>query len=192
LCVAWAAAWIGGTAIFAAYEATPGNAGSQTTRWPADCPIERPVDRITIMVFIHPRCSCTSATLAELAATLARASEAPEVIAVIVEPPAATTQWSRGAKERVHATIPTARVHGDRTGLAAARFGVQTSGHILVYDRLGSLRFSGGLTPARGQRGENIGQAALAALLANQPPPRTECEVFGCPLFDSPPIAEKR
>ncbi len=67
------------------------------------------------------------------------------------------------------------------------RFGVLTSGHVLVYDQSGRLRYSGGITPARGHRGENFGRNAVLAALGGE---RAECPgvpPFGCPLFEVQP-----
>ena len=60
---------------------------------------------------------------------------------------------------------------------------METSGQTLLYDRRGSLIFSGGITSARGHRGANAGEAALVSLLASGRADRNATSVFGCPLF---------
>ena len=46
--------------------------------------------------------------------------------------------------------IPGVIVTPDVGGRIAARLGAKTSGHVLVYDENGVLKFSGGITAARG------------------------------------------
>jgi hypothetical protein len=71
----------------------------------------------------------------------------------------------------------------DEAGREAARFGATTSGHVLLYDRGGRLRFSGGITASRGHVGDNAGRAALLGLLIHGETERERTPVFGCPLF---------
>jgi hypothetical protein len=58
----------------------------------------------------------------------------------------------------------------------------------MVYAPGGELRFSGGITSARGHMGGNEQQdrllAALAAAAPTSTAPRTAGPVFGCPLED--------
>jgi hypothetical protein len=72
----------------------------------------------------------------------------------------------------------------DEGGVEAKRFGVATSGHVLLFDRAGRLLFSGGITPARGHEGDSLGRDALIERLAGTRTisgPATS-PVFGCPL----------
>ena len=74
------------------------------------------------------------------------------------------------------------RVHLDAEGAERRRFGIHTSGQVLVYDAAGRLAFAGGVTAARGHEGPNPGQAALTALLRDGSPASSNWAVFGCPL----------
>jgi hypothetical protein len=66
----------------------------------------------------------------------------------------------------------------------ANQFGVQTSGHLLIYDSAGRLQYEGGITPARGHVGTSVGHDAVRTLIAgesNAAP--SHCAVFGCALM---------
>ena len=79
--------------------------------------------------------------------------------------------------------LPGASIVRDDEGAEAHRFGVETSGQTLLYDRSGALVFSGGITGSRGHAGENAGELALISLLTNGRSDRRATSVFGCPLF---------
>jgi hypothetical protein len=70
----------------------------------------------------------------------------------------------------------------DGDGDLTEKFGAQTSGHVFLYDKLGVLRFQGGITPSRGHAGDSYGQAAILSLLRGGRPERDAAPVFGCPL----------
>jgi hypothetical protein len=72
----------------------------------------------------------------------------------------------------------------DVDGTEARRFGALTSGQVVVYDADGRLRFSGGITPARGHAGDNAGRSAIIALLEGASSASVETPVFGCSLLD--------
>jgi hypothetical protein len=75
-------------------------------------------------------------------------------------------------------------VAADDEGREHARFGVETSGHVLLYDAAGKLMFSGGITPSRGHSGDNTGRDAVVRLLRHGGVERTKTPVFGCSLKD--------
>jgi hypothetical protein len=70
----------------------------------------------------------------------------------------------------------------DDEGEEAHRFGVRTSGQVLLYDAAGRLQYSGGTTGSRGKAGDNLGRASIIQML-NGTPVQANRPVFGCPLF---------
>ena len=89
--------------------------------------------------------------------------------------------------ERGLANVPGITIWHDGGGSLARRFGVLTSGHVLLYDSSGRLIYSGGITASRGHRGDNFGRSALLAAILGAPPSRGSNPVFGCPLFEFQP-----
>jgi hypothetical protein len=99
-----------------------------------------------------------------------------------VKPRGAGTDWDDTDLRRTAAAIPGVTVLTDENGAEAARFGAQTSGHTLVFDRDGTLRFNGGITASRGHIGDNAGESAVLAVLNQQAADRQQTPVFGCSL----------
>src|SRR5438105_6594440 len=63
-----------------AFGGTPGVESAAPLRWPASSAVHRPTTRPALLVFLHPFCACSEATVAELAgipAKIGRTGEAP-------------------------------------------------------------------------------------------------------------------
>ncbi len=135
------------------------------------------------MVYVHPRCPCATATLAELAEVVQAAGPTCRVIVHFVRPPGAGAGWERSPLWDRAAAMPGVEVEADADGEEARRAGGTTSGHAVLYDPRGAVRFAGGLTTARGRAGDNAGRRAVLAVLKGEEPPTRETPVFGCPLF---------
>ncbi|MGH9361550.1 MAG: RedB protein, partial [Thermoanaerobaculia bacterium] len=144
--------------------------------------------RSTLLMFAHPHCPCTRASVAELARLMPRLGDRLTAYVLVVQPPGTDDEWAAtGLGERA-AGIPGVTTLADRGGAEAARFGATTSGITLLYDADGRLLFSGGLTSARGHEGPSFGQRRIAALLTTGAADRQHAPVFGCSLR-TPPVA---
>ena len=133
----------------------------------------------------HPQCSCTPASLAELAEVLARARTRPRTYVLFLQPQGFSNDWVQSDLWKTAAAIPGVTLVRDDDSREARRFGSATSGQTLFYDGDGALRFSGGITGSRSHAGDNAGRRSLVALLSGGEPDRTATSVFGCPLFAS-------
>jgi hypothetical protein len=139
--------------------------------------------RPTLLVFAHPACPCTRATLAELERLLATCCDQFDAHVLFIAPEGTDSSWRDTDLVRTARRIPSVTVHVDAGRRETDLFRERTSGACLVYDTSGRLLFNGGLTAARGHEGDNPGTAAIKALMARkgeQPP----VPVFGCPLFE--------
>lgn len=153
------AAWLTlvalGLGALAYFAGTPGSAGHPPPRWPAleGAPLGPEVQGPRLLVFAHPRCACTRATLAEverwLASGAASGVEVTLVFCAAGHPPPRVRSDDLVARAR---GLPGARVVLDLDGRLEAAFAVATSGHALLYDAAGALRFSGG-SPTPGPTG---------------------------------------
>lgn len=146
--------------------------------------------RWTLIVFAHPRCPCTRATMEEFKRFhgVHRARIATTV--VLYAPDDADAAWTHGAIASSIGGMGSVRTVTDPGGVLARRFGVFTSGHVLAYDETGTLRYSGGITTSRGHEGRSDGTRALARLVGGGSLPAdsgaaAEYTVFGCPLHDA-------
>jgi len=177
-----AAVWIVGIAFgvraLQRFESAPGAVGLTPAEWPAGSQIVREPGRMTLVMLVHPQCSCTVASLTELAEVMERARGRVNAWVLFVQPRSAphSATWDEAAQ------LSGVRVGVDPVGAEATRFGALTSGHIVLYDPAGRLLFSGGITAARGHAGENMGRIQLLAMLDATTPTMQRHAVFGCAL----------
>jgi hypothetical protein len=164
------------------YEVRPGPAAQAPLRWPADSALRRQPGRPTLLVFAHPLCPCTRATLHELRILLARAQTPVTVRVLFLEPSHPPADWSRGDLWDLAAAIPGVEVAADPDGAQSRRFGAMTSGATVLYDASGTLLFAGGITAARGHEGDNAGVISLLGHLHGDVGAAAAVPVFGCSL----------
>lgn len=179
--MAWAGLALGGLVALTRYAGTPGASASAPARWPAESQVTRETGRPTALFFAHPRCPCTRASVQELGRLVARAGAGVDVTVLLACPAGAPSDWAETDLARAAAAIPGVRVVRDEDEREAARFGVVTSGQVLLYDGAGALRFAGGITAGRGHAGDNANRAALEAALGGAVA-RADAPVFGCEL----------
>ncbi len=182
----WGIAVVTGCVILQAYAASPGPAIHPLPSWPEGSVIPLDGRRPTLLMFLHPLCPCSSASVDELFELLGRGGDRVAAHVVILR--AGSRKVETGPRiDGSLRELPGLATWDDQGGKLARRFGVFTSGHVLLYDPLGRLLFSGGITPARGHRGENFGRSAVLAELLGEPADRCSAPAFGCPLFDPQP-----
>ncbi len=184
----WAALLVAGFAAVELETNSPGELGNAPARWPAESAIPRAAGKSTLVMFLHPHCPCSDASIAELERVAARVGAPCEVVVVLVVPPASPAGWEQTRLWRRVSGMPGTTVFTDYNGAEARRFGALTSGVSMVYDAAGALAFHGGVTPARGHEGDNAGKAsAECCLRGDEPRDHSSC-VYGCPLegADSP------
>ncbi|MFZ4576589.1 MAG: hypothetical protein ACOYN0_19570 [Phycisphaerales bacterium] len=173
-----------------AYMGRAGPSGGPVLDWPAACGLSLATDRPTAVVFVHPRCPCTSATIKNLALGMTDSSSGmlrPLSVIVVLSGPAATGD-DGGFLERF-SRLGSPSVVNDPAGAIAARFGAATSGHVVLCGADGKVRFSGGVTSGRGHEGwcgalDSLGRVlgdAAGARVGDRP---ETTPVYGCPLFD--------
>jgi hypothetical protein len=163
------------------YKSTPGAEHAFPPRWPDQTALRRDQGRPTLLVFLHPRCPCSRATVSELARLIALAP-APLQIEVVFQLPqgeedafAKTELWERVQRLTGVETVI------DRGRAETRRFGAATSGQTLLYGADGTLRFAGGITVARGHEGRSPGMDRILALTSGRAD-RPTAPVFGCTL----------
>jgi hypothetical protein len=182
---AWVAAAGAGMSALAAYKSRPGEPAHAPARWPEGSRIGRPPGMPTLVLFAHPMCPCTEASLTELARLMRRVGERVSAHVLFIRPDGTPSTWAESALWKKAARIPGVTVEADPDSVETLRFQSATSGEVVFYDATGALRFSGGITPARGHEGDNPGSDRIAALVAGAADGWKETPVFGCPLQDS-------
>ena len=164
------------------YTQTPGKLAPNPEMWPAAV-AGREDGKPTLVLFLHPECPCSRATVMELSRVLTRTPQDLAVIAYFLQPE--DEQWTAESSSLWESVsrLPGVRAERDPDGRLAQHFGAETSGTTLLYDAAGRLRFRGGITSGRGHEGENPSEEALLAGFKDTEMPPTSTHVFGCSLF---------
>lgn len=175
-----------GTGVFALsnYENTPASIGKTPQIWPADSKIARQQDRPILVMFAHPYCPCTRASVGELNRLLTQAGGKAEIHVLFIAPRTMPDDWTQSALWKNAAMIPGVVVQPDPDGAEATRFGAESSGYVVLYDKRGQLLFNGGITAARGHAGDNAGENVIVSLLNGHDVNLKHTAVFGCGLLD--------
>jgi len=181
----WLAAVLCGMGVLLVYDFTPGrDGGGAPAHWVASSRIPRRADVPTPIMFAHPKCPCTRASIGELAMLMARCQGRVNAQVVFFRPEGSDEDWARGDLWRSAAAIPGVSVRLDENGREAGNFRATTSGDVVLYDASGNLLFAGGITDGRGYSGDNAGRDALVALLNHGQAANRVTPVFGCSLRD--------
>lgn len=182
LTAVWTAGVVLALAALERYKATPGAVGNTPPRFLA-MGVDASPGHAKLLMFIHPKCPCSKASLSELTEVIAQTATDASVEIVFVTPAGVKPRWESTPLWELASTIPGTKVVRDEAGIRAKKLGAETSGFVLLYDGDGRLRFSGGITRSRGHLGDNSGRRALCALLAGGTHREATSPVFGCPLF---------
>lgn len=181
LVAAWLVAILVSIGLVERYKTTPGAAANVPSTWPAESRIPRG-SRPTLVMFAHPKCTCTRASISELAELMSRLGARIDAWVLFVHPEGTPADWTDTDTWRSAQAIPGVHVLVDARGEEAQRFGAATSGQAVVYDAAGRLVYSGGITPARGHLGTSFGRDRIAQLFLGDE--KSQAPVFGCALGD--------
>lgn len=190
-CVLWLVTAGGGFYALSSYQNAAGSVGGTPQSWPAGTKVLREPHQATFVMFAHPRCPCTRASVEELNRLLAQCPGRVSAQVWFFKPDSESDSWVQTDLWRTTAAIPGVVVHEDVGGAQAHIFGAETSGFVLLYDARGQLLFKGGITGARGHGGDNAGESALRALLTGNVARLKQTQVYGCSLLDKCELASK-
>jgi hypothetical protein len=187
--VLWAVAIATGTLFALRYETTAAETQPVSTDDSLDADAGGPhdddatADRPELVMFVHPRCPCSRASLAELERLMAACDGRLRCRVVFVRPASSAPGWERSELWDRAAGIPGVRAVVDPGGDEARRFAARASGEAFLVLPSGQVAFHGGLTPGRGHEGDNAGRAAVEVIVAGRTPACTETPVYGCGLL---------
>jgi hypothetical protein len=172
-----------GFAVLEREEFTPVASAPSATNFPPNTTIPLALDKPTLLLFVHPYCPCSRASLHELDGLLVDTQKKLSVVVIFTIPPGLPAGWEQGDLWKSATAMPGIRVLQDQGGVEALRFGVKGSGHTLLYAPSGQLLFSGGITPSRGHEGDNLGRSAIVDFVLNGHSLVSRTPVFGCSLL---------
>lgn len=181
--------WLGivltGSFLLLQYSQAPGASGALPSHWPETSWLPYDHDRPTLVMFIHPHCPCSRASIGELEILMAKCQGKVGAQVWFIQPKGMDEAWVKTDLWRSAEVIPGVKVHRDEGGMEARRFHAETSGQTALYNSSGALMFQGGLTLSRGHSGDNPGRDAITAMLANELSIAVQTPVFGCALWET-------
>jgi hypothetical protein len=186
--VVWTVAVIAGWTALGRYQfsANDSSGSKHVDHWPPESRLPRTLEHSTLIVFLHPKCPCSRASLTELERlfTSVQGRTDGEINCVVdaTIPENASGDWLDTDTLNRAKNLPNARVIADRGGAEAAAFGATTSGFVMLFNEQGTCQFAGGVTESRGHEGENVGLDALQRVLCNEINTTQSFPVFGCRL----------
>ena len=163
------------------FETTPGRGASGTTMWPVRSRIVPERNRWTLVMLIHPHCSCTRASLQELERIIEMSGPSLQTYVLVYRPSDFQEGWEKTETFEAAKRLQRAHVLVDPDGREARLFGGFTSGQTFLYDGEGALRFAGGVTSLRGHAGVNRGSMDVVDIVHARARQGTH-PVFGCAI----------
>lgn len=196
LIVVWFIAVAASLCWMARYESTPSATGAAARVWPDNPQIQIDDNGPVLLMFVHPKCPCTRASVGELSQLMTRCQGRVRAYVMLVQPPGVDDEWSNTDLRTAVERIPGVQIVVDRDAALAKTFHAETSGETFLYDTDRQLRFHGGITISRGHRGENAGRSSIVRILSDRSSViegkrSVETPVFGCALHDSSPAFER-
>lgn len=174
--------FIGGWTLYT-YTNLPGPVGDVPELWPLESKLERSLVKPNLIMFAHPRCSCSRASLNELSIILAKAKKQASVQVVFYKPRGMALDWVESDLWFKARNLPGVSTVVDLDGREARKFGAMTSGHTVLYGKGRELLFSGGITDSRAHEGDNLGRTSVIDLLLGRIASVGITKTFGCELF---------
>ena len=180
----WFAGVVAAFLVIWNYKTTPGDDVTAPGSWPAASVIARVPGVANVVMFAHPQCPCTRASIAELARLATELGPRAQIHVVIVRPDGTDEEFVRGVIAERASAIRGARIVVDVDGVESERFGAIVSGSTVVYSSKGELMFRGGLTTARGHEGSGPAQARIRELVVADMG-QADAPTFGCAIEET-------
>lgn len=173
---------LSGFYFFERYGFTPGEQVAAPDRYPASMSYLIDPETPTLLVFAHPKCSCTQATLRELSRLRTRVQSKMAVHVLISYDP--NDKFESQRIEKQAREIAGIQVSVDLNRKIAKSFNALTSGQTILYAPEGNILFQGGITASRGHEGANHGVEEIERIVSG-PFIKTKYSrtpTFGCHL----------
>ena len=184
--VVWVVAVVLGMTLLWRYKPSAGAPDSAPAHWPSASLVERSPVLPTLVMFVHPKCACSRASIAELSRLMtdvqgrASAPRSSSLRARRARGGLGGGPTSGAARRRSLGVS----VRLDADGAEAARFGAIVSGTTMLYGIDGSLLFHGGnhVFP-RPRGGDNAGRWRITSLVnVGKADLLAQSPTYGCDL----------
>ena len=172
------------------YKMQPGPVGKLQRVWPQNVQVSFDKNKFNLIMFAHPKCGCTTASLIELEKILHTYAKQINVKIFFYRPTGSDENWSNGDSKKMASKIINVLVYDDEGGQIARRFGALTSGQVMLYSHNGELNYAGGITESRGHIGANAGSRSIASVIDTGKASLKMEHTFGCVLFNEAELKE--
>src|SRR5690242_6329433 len=102
------------------YASSPGGAATPPVQWPAVCQIQPATEQATLVMFVHPQCPCSRASIGELASLMTTCRGKLMATVAFYKPAGFTDDWTKTDLWRSASEIPGVSVVGDDDGNLAS------------------------------------------------------------------------
>ncbi len=154
---AWVLSCVAAYGALWSYANTPGDLGGPRHAWLRAASLHVDDDRPTLIMFAHPRCPCTRASMSELERLQGEMPGAFATRVVFFEPLGADESWRQTSLWDRALRLPDAQAIPDSGGEFASAAGAIVSGSVALLSADRKLKYWGGITPARGHEGASVG-----------------------------------
>src|SRR2546427_12900141 len=118
----WASVVGFGMSILWRHSTTAGKPAIPLAGWPANAPLPLAKGRATLVMFAHPNCPCSRASIGELAVIMARSRGKLDARVLFLKPANEASAWVRTDLWRTAQSIPGVQAIEDPDGAFALRF----------------------------------------------------------------------
>lgn len=164
------------------YELKPSSKITKLRSWPSDSHLKHDSKLATLVIFIHPQCPCSKASIAELDRLLTSFHNKLKTIVVFSKPKGESEAWVKSSLWTKVQSLTGVISYIDNDNFEANNFMVDTSGEVLLFDASGKLIYHGGITASRGHEGDNKGKTTISDYLRTGRINEKEGYAFGCVL----------
>jgi hypothetical protein len=181
-----AGAWIGiaivGWAALLSHTYQPARTADAVESWPESKLSMPSTADYRIVIFAHPYCPCTRATLNKLDESLTRLPGNTAVCVIFATVGLDLKKVADSPTVSFARQLKGVDVRMDDSGDEVRRFRATVSGEVFAFDRQGQRIFHGGITAGRGHHGDSVGQQQLERLVCGLSHEVCEAPIFGCKL----------
>ncbi|TWU49775.1 thioredoxin domain-containing protein [Rubripirellula reticaptiva] len=182
LLVLWCLATGAGFVAIERYAHTPAQLNHQIDRWPASSHLQTAHGKPTLVMFAHPHCPCTRASMNELSRILSQCEGQVTASVVFLEFESIDKPVKQSGLWRQAMAIPHLHVAVDHQQIISRLFQARSSGETFLFQANGNLSYHGGITLSRGHEGDNTGHDAIVSILTKGTSHRSMGPVYGCSL----------
>src|SRR5271165_4971929 len=120
--ILWLSLTFAGMVGLSLYSTAPGKEGNPPNRWPASSSLRPAPGASTLVMFVHPKCPCSRASIGELAVLLAHSAGHLHAQVIFLKPPGKENSWIHTDLWHVASKLPGTVIISDLGGREADLF----------------------------------------------------------------------